>query len=302
MSALDIDWTKSLYAFDVIFVRHAESFNNTLYDVIREKLGPSCSEEDFVKEEMKLRQSDSDLSRRGYEQTSKLRSFLKNGGWSNIVKDKSSWLALSSPMKRCLLTADAINNGLGVPVTVDPQLYETGGAFDENGMALRGICEAEVLATYPGYTCLNGMQNGFFSEHKVKESDPDFDERAYLLSERLWQYFTDSVELQKRGETKFLKGVVVVAHGNLLSAIINCLLTQSRTPRMGLFLHENSGYSHVELHYEDVRRRRTVAMKQLNDHAHLMADHDSFANTNPMRCGNHTTNDHWIQEFFVKKC
>ena len=298
---MDTDWTKHLYAFDVIVVRHAESFNNTLYDQIRKILGPEYTEEDFVKEEMKLRQPDSDLSTRGYEQTKKLRSFLANGGWSNIVKDKKSWLALSSPMKRCLLTSDAIHTGLGVPVTVDPELYETGGAFDENGIALPGISEAEVLATYPGYTCIDGMQNGFFSSHELQESNAEFDERAYHLSERLWGLFMDSVEKQKRGEPDFLNGVILVAHGNLLSAIINCLLTQSRSPRVGLFIHENSGFSHIELHLEDVSGRKSIAMKQMNDYAHLMGDHDSSTSSNPMRGGNHTTNDHWIQEFFVKK-
>lgn len=282
-------------------VRHAESFNNTLYEHIRHVLGPNCTEEEFVHEEMKLRQSDSDLSRRGYEQTKKLRSYLASGGWSKIVKDKSSWVALSSPMKRCLLTADAIHHGLGVPVTVDPNLHETGGAFDDNGHALPGISEAEVMANYPGYTCLDGMQNGFFSGREVKESVPEFDERAYQISQRLWQYFLESVEKRKRGEMNFLQGVVLVAHGHLLSAIINCLLSHAKTPRMGLFIHENTGYSHIEFHYEDVWNRKSIALKQLNDHSHLMADHDGDSNTNPMRCGNHTTDDHWIQEFFVKK-
>lgn len=295
---MDSDWTKHIYQFDVIFVRHAESYNNTLYQEIRDDLG-ECSDAVFSLEETKRRQSDSTLSKRGFEQVMKLRSFLKRGGWSGIIKNKRRWVALSSPMKRCLLTADAVHNDVGIPVTVDPTLYETGGAYDANGAALPGVSEADIVRDYPGYSCKPGMENGFFANRSHKETDPEFDERAFGIANMIWSACCDSVQARKSGATDSLEGMVIVAHGNLLSAVINCLLTQSKTPRTGLFVHENSGFSHIELHYDAMRGRKAIAMKQLNEYSHLAAQTDSETQENPMRCGNHTTDDHWIQEFLV---
>ncbi len=37
---------------NIVFVRHGESFNNTLYDVIRNRLGPSATDHDIEAEEV----------------------------------------------------------------------------------------------------------------------------------------------------------------------------------------------------------------------------------------------------------
>ncbi len=59
-------------ATNVIFVRHAESFNNSLYQHIYDTYGSDISEERFQMEEERLRQSDPDLSTKGYQQAQAL--------------------------------------------------------------------------------------------------------------------------------------------------------------------------------------------------------------------------------------
>ncbi len=39
---------------NIVFVRHGESFNNTLYDVIRAKLGPGATDEEIEEEEVRV--------------------------------------------------------------------------------------------------------------------------------------------------------------------------------------------------------------------------------------------------------
>lgn len=57
---------------NIFFIRHGESFNNCIYKVIFDKFGHDISDERFLIEEGKLRQTDCDLSPRGYEQAEKL--------------------------------------------------------------------------------------------------------------------------------------------------------------------------------------------------------------------------------------
>lgn len=285
------DWTKHLYKFDLILVRHAQSYNNTLYDEIRRDLGTDITDEEFVKEENKRRQSDSTLSERGFQQVLHQKKYLLNNGWNHIIKNKNKWLTLSSPLKRCLLTAQGISEGLQLPVTVHPQLYETGGCYNDKLEGLCGISEKEINELY-NFNCLPGMENGFYYNRKTMETNNEFDQRSYEVSQKIWDYFLDSIEKQKLNKLDYLEGLILVAHGNLLSALINCLMTQSNTPRLGLYVHDNTGYSHIELYYDNLNDRKCFIMKQFNEYQHLIIN-----NNIDLRSGNDTLNDHWIQEF-----
>lgn len=129
----DFDRMSAVYSMDVFLVRHAQSYNNCLYDVLRAEMGDVCNDA-IMKEQALRHESDCGLSEGGYEQIDRLEAFLSRGGWSHAIKDSKpeSWVVQSSPMKRCLLTATAIQRGLGWPVFVNPNLYETGGCYHKN--------------------------------------------------------------------------------------------------------------------------------------------------------------------------
>jgi hypothetical protein len=62
----------SLKVTNIFFIRHGESFNNCVYNLVYENLGKDITDEEFLAEEGKLRQVDPDLSPRGYQQSEML--------------------------------------------------------------------------------------------------------------------------------------------------------------------------------------------------------------------------------------
>ena len=122
----DIDIT------EIVFFRHAQSYNNLIYEELKGKYGTDA-DPDFLKvERRKLRQSDCTLSKKGFQQQALLRMFAQNGGLKKCLglspHDKlDDWALISSPMRRCLLTSQALAKGLQKPVYVHPMFYESGG-------------------------------------------------------------------------------------------------------------------------------------------------------------------------------
>lgn len=118
---------------NVFFVRHAESFNNCIFESIYSKYGKNISEEKLLEEEGKLRQPDCDLSERGKLQAKKLGEFIQRGGFhsiSSMITDSDEFEIFSSPMRRTLLTAEQISLGMNnVDVTVMSNLYESSGCY-----------------------------------------------------------------------------------------------------------------------------------------------------------------------------
>lgn len=45
------DWTQFISTTEIIFVRHAESYNNNIVELIRQKFGDNISDEEFLREE-----------------------------------------------------------------------------------------------------------------------------------------------------------------------------------------------------------------------------------------------------------
>lgn len=288
-------WSKNLYKLDIILVRHAESYNNTLYNEIRRDLGENISDKEFVAEENKRRQADSTLSNRGFIQVNKQKEYLQNNNWNHLINNnnKHKWIIYSSPMKRCLLTSQGISEGLNISVMVDPKLYEIGGCYNEKLEGLCGINENEIKSLYNNFNCLPGMENGYFYGNLKMETNDEGDKRIYDISNKIWNYFFESIEKQQleNNDNNHLEGIILVSHGNVLSGLINCLMSQSNTSRMGLYVHENTGYSHIELYYDTIKNKKCFTLKQFNEYQHLID------NNNNLRSGNHTLNDHWIQEF-----
>ncbi len=122
------DWHK----LNVVFVRHGESNNNCLYDQTREKFGQDVSEEILAEEYNKYHHQDCTTSPKGQRQAVKLGDFLEKGGLSqlNVTESVENWEILSSPMTRCLMTAQEISRGLSnKQVTVMPDFHESDGCY-----------------------------------------------------------------------------------------------------------------------------------------------------------------------------
>jgi broad specificity phosphatase PhoE len=99
--------------------------------MIRNNLGHDVDEEILVKEEKKLRQPDCDISDKGTFQAVNLGSYLSGGGFEKTFKSlPSTFVFVSSPMLRCLRTAELITQNLNVTVYVHPDCYEDGGCYD----------------------------------------------------------------------------------------------------------------------------------------------------------------------------
>ena len=117
---------------EIVFFRHAQSYNNLIYEELKGKYCDDADQEFLKLERRKLRQSDCTLSKKGFQQQALLRMFAQNGGLKKSLGlsplDKlDDWAILSSPMRRCLLTSQALSKGLQKPVYVHPMFYESGG-------------------------------------------------------------------------------------------------------------------------------------------------------------------------------
>ena len=306
MSNFDNDnWTMQSYVMDIVFVRHAQSYNNCLGELINNECG-SISEDDYKKEEILRRQQDAELSETGYEQVDHLKQYLKNGGWNDLIpqEQNDSWIVYSSPMNRTLITASAVAEGLDKDVVVDHELYENGGCYealaDGTTVSRPGKSERDVLSEYPRYKCLPGMEQGWYSKFNKKESDSVFIERCHHVSAKLWKMFHENIQLQQANRAaehlscgkmnKPIKGLVIVAHANFIGGLLNCLMTQQKTGRNCMFVCNNTGVTHIQLHHELRRNQKTVAICRFNDTRHLKE--------NRLVTGGDPTGDRHIHLFF----
>lgn len=268
---------------NVYFIRHADSYNNGLYQIIRSELG-DVSDDVLEKEEAKRREPDCGISSKGERQLELLKEYISNGGWTFANKCR----VFSSPMSRCLITASAIASALPGTQTVEVRrnLFETGGCFtyshDEATnssvpIGLPGATAAEIEAKYPHFHCEAGMENGWYNRH-VMENDEEFDARAMDVANWLWS------EAKTLTETATY---ILVIHGNFMSAVINAL--SFGAPRKALVLHCNTALSHLQLFTGD---RDVCCIQAVNYAPHLDNDEGRM-----LKIGNDVVGDHWIQEF-----
>ena len=288
---------ESLSSIKLLLFRHAESRNNCLYEEIRNCLGESASNELVNAEEQKLRQPDSELSNRGKIQVTKLCNNMKLGGLQSLVipDNISKWKAISSPMKRCLETSIAIRDGLDIDIEVNPLFYETGGCYKYNDSGtiefFPGYTSDQIHQQYNRYECIPGMENGWDNNRNHKETEAEFDNRCKEISNYLWNICIEN------SKTNSLQGIIVIAHGNVLSGIINCLSDPNQARKM-LFVHQNAAFSHLELQYDPVHSRKIALMKQFNN-TNLLIGMPTLPKVEieELCTGGHTIDDYWIQDF-----
>lgn len=296
------DWIHTVKMTEFLFFRHAESFNNVLYEYIRKKYGQDISESFIEEQERALRQQDSALSERGYQQLSMLKTFAKNGYLHNVVNhsDNSTkkninlddWIIVSSPMKRCLLTAQALADGLSKPIVyVHPRLYESGGChgigpdpspfnsdITKEVIGFPGSTTEEIEKEFPTFKCLPGMEKGWYHGREKEETFGEFQSRCNHLIQWLWSLhntketdrflFQDAVSGESIGK---FKSIMIVIHGNLLNGLISGLQSGG-----GLITHNNTGYSHIQLTTGRYDKQYAV-VKYINKIDHLLVNNSTAA-------------------------
>lgn len=140
-------------------IRHGESFNNTLYSLVRQKLGDNQDVNAYNALESTLRDPDSALSEKGIKQAALLRDFISAGSFE-LTND--NFVVFTSPMRRCLDTTAIISRGLPNihnKIFIKNDMYEEGGCFkhvDGGAIGLRGASSSDMEMNYPDFTCLQG--------------------------------------------------------------------------------------------------------------------------------------------------
>ena len=245
------DW----HRLNVVFIRHGESSNNTLYDQIRAIHGEDCSQELMDSEYNRLHLNDPGLSEKGKKQAEKLGDFIQDGGWQSFVKNPDSWEILSSPQLRALLTAKEVSRGFsGKSVTVIPFLHESDGCYESTSegttVGLPGLTAAALETQFPFFKCVPGMENGWY-KRPLKESRSQYLNRVDDVIEWLWN------SIAERSADSVDKGLVVVAHSNLIGSLLCKLVGGS-----GMLILCNTACAHVQLFVSKAHVVPTCAQSQ----------------------------------------
>lgn len=296
----------------LVIVRHGQSDNNTTYELIRNKFGDSLTPEQFEIELHKIHEPDCQISAIGARQSQCLADYIAAGKFTTL-KQCRSWKVVSSPMKRCLMTTQIIASGFGqqYPVTVHPRFYEADGCFkkDEEGnsVGMPGYTQNEVESLFPGFTCLPGMENGWYAGHSSKETGGEFKQRVEELVQYLWTMHSDRLQRAQSkqsqpGDTAETnskppmpllddrdEGMFLVAHGNLIRAVISRLLNT-----YSMFTVDNTGLTYIQLWSTVDGENRMASVQYANRVDHLLS-----VDNGALIGGGDVFDDHWIQEFLI---
>jgi transcriptional regulator of NAD metabolism len=129
------------------------------------------------------------------------------------------------------------------------------------------------------------MESGWFKLAR-SENCEEFNHRSDEIVSWLHDLQKVSVKDRVIGETKGVDTVILVIHGNLMSAIINRLMRSNQ-----IIVHKNTAYSHVQLVTAPAGKHVT-ALKFLNRADHLSAPGDVHLQT-----GDDIIRDSWLHEF-----
>ncbi len=269
----------------LILLRHAESNNNVLAEAIRQKHGAAVTETLLMHEESQARDPDCALSGRGERQLECLQAydwhdyFLKTGQFPKCR-------VYTSPMQRCLLTARAVarslQSSMDAPVTVGPRLFEEGGCYHHraNGTpeGVPGATWDDIAKRFPEFTTPDSAGVGWYNRPHI-ETAAEFETRSHEIANWIWA-------MQQQMLASGHGALVLVMHGNIMSAIISTLF--SGAPHTALYKHCNTGHTHIEL-FSSAGRNMAVC-QSLNKVTHLLHHKQLIG-------GDHAVDDRWIQQF-----
>lgn len=301
---------------NVLLIRHCESINNENTDLARAKLGPMATAEELEEEIERLHSSDPSISTIGKQQAAALRSYFAQNGYkqqlygSTMAQDDEQMIrrtrVVCSPMLRCLLSTRAVQEGIhdalslyrsgetsvqGFPINVVPLLHESDGCYetlpdgDTKGMC--GLSAAEVTRDFSDFHCPKEMECGWYQKDK-KETPQEFLRRMEEVEDWLWREHMECTSCSNDE----VGSLVVVTHGNLISALLNRLVSGCRGSACGsaLFMSNNTGVTHVQLWTSPNGDRRLPILQSTNRTDHLRTQPELLT-------GNRPFDDSWVQEF-----
>ena len=177
----------------VFIVRHAQSENNAL-------LSPNLDNPS--------RQSDPSLTKKGWTQCANLTKCFTTEANERYKNVNEMW---TSPMKRCLLTAKAVEDGLRTGnARVNGEIFEHGGCFEggrgggggkggdaktsanENKTTAAatgrpGMGRDEMKQVFPDVIVPEALKNGWWDTKRGVETVPEAQARAERVAELLWK-------------------------------------------------------------------------------------------------------------------
>lgn len=315
---------------NIIFIRHGESYNNCIYDVARQNLEDkkladpnfTYTSQDLEAEIDKMHDPDCGLSPRGLKQAEALGDYLSTHlSDLTMISDLCRWKVYSSPMKRCLLTANQVSRGLGnKEVIVHPNFFESDGCYlpqhDGTTIGLPGMKKLDVEGLFSQFKCLEGMEDGWYKANH-KETRREFYDRSKTVVDYLWQeHFRihsqgecnssklvdekqpsdslsdakttkDSTESADFPTSSQTEGLILVVHGNLIASTVSFLLGSN-----ALIPHSNTGFTHLQLWSDKNFETKLVSLMFTNRVSHLSHHPELIA-------GEKIFEDHWIQEFLA---
>ena len=257
----------AMVAMNAYVMRHAESTNNAL--------GAATIEND-------AREHDPGLTARGEAQCARVRA--RGGasasgagevdGGDRASREVEVW---SSPMRRCLMTADALARGLGVRFGVRGDLHEHGGCFrgarggagDGGGVVgLPGMTKAEMEDAFPACDVPMELEHGWWSPERGCESVRDAQERARGTAEWLWARARAMNALEEPA-----KDLYIVAHGMFIDMLFKTLFNVPRTSgkQPSLFCSQNACVH--KLRFDVAEDGESVGLQMFNDVTHI-PEHD----------------------------
>ena len=286
---------------DLFFIRHAESTNNVLNDEIK-------NQENMEEELLIRREADCGVSRRGMNQLKMLNTFVKCGGWNEMLKNRPTSY-YCSPMLRCLQTAKALKcerSDNEKEIFVKNDLYEVGGCYAMSegvNIGQSGSTSAEIESQFNGFTCLPGMENGWYGKPE-KETKMEFNSRVKGVAEWLWeQVELTNVDSSSDEEQSGKNQIVLIVHGHFITTLMNYLLLNE--PRACIFVHNNTGITHIQLTIMNNSRVGAVQFCNRIDHL-LQSRNEVFGNNTiiddddtggHLKSGNELVKDRWAKIF-----
>lgn len=190
----------------VFIVRHAQSENNAL-------LSPNLDNPS--------RQSDPSLTKKGWTQCANLTKCFTTEANGRYKRVNEMW---TSPMKRCLLTAKAVEDGLRTGnARVNGEIFEHGGCFEggrgggggkggdaktsanENKTTAAatgrpGMGRDEMKQVFPDVIVPEALKNGWWDTKRGVETVPEAQARAERVAESLWKRARGSGGLKEKVE------------------------------------------------------------------------------------------------------
>lgn len=218
-----------------IFIRHGESENNALHDVLRED--PNMNEAKTSELFYQTRKHDPQLTAKGVEQAQRVAARAVR----EFPEVESIWV---SCLERALGTAAAVHAALpSTSVVVMTDIHEVGGSYrychDVAGYVPEpGTTEAQVASKYPTFTFNSSFPNGWYSG-SGKESVEVAQERAAALIARAEAYALGkamSVPSPSTGEGDTqpshppppCAAVAIITHGDFFRVLFEVLIRSGR--------------------------------------------------------------------------